>query len=252
VWGNLGKKLVSVGAIDRAAFERLYRERGGFSAEFDQLLNGENNGQLKITRDNAAYILNLLWALGLASKNPILENGEMTDKAYGGANRFASTAGWTLAVGNPMDHYSRHKFFTLTDAEQVLVDKVSQNIYRPCCNNSTHFPDCNHGMAMLGLLELMASQGASEADMYKAALAVNSYWFPETYLTVAAYMKNKGVEWKDVKPEEMLDKTYSSASGYQRVASQTSVQQSTGGTGSTGCSVGGGASIERQSSGCGI
>ena len=29
------------------------------------------------------------------------------------------------------------------------------------------FSDCNHGMAMLGLMEFMASQGASEVEMMK-------------------------------------------------------------------------------------
>ncbi|MBI2474359.1 MAG: hypothetical protein HYV68_01540 [Candidatus Taylorbacteria bacterium] len=250
VWGDLGKKLVSVGAIDQKRFEELYKSQGTFTKEFDKLLNGENPGKLRITRENSAYVLNLLWALGLASKNPILDTGEMTDKRYGGADRFASTAGWTMALGNPMDHYSAHKFFNLTAQQQALVDKMSRQIYRPCCNNSTYFPDCNHGMAMLGLLELMASQGASEAEMYKASLAVNSYWFPETYITIQAYMKNKGIEWKNVKPEEVLGANYSSASGYGRVVSEIPAR-SVGGGGGSGCSVGGDSSVP-SGSGCGI
>ena len=103
----------------------------------------------------------------------------MTDPKYGGAGNFASTGGWTLAQGDVMNHYSMHSFITLTPEQQVLVEKISKEIFRPCCNNSTYFPDCNHGMAMLGLLELMASQGTSEAEMYKIAKEVNSYWFPE-------------------------------------------------------------------------
>ena len=58
-----------------------------------------------------------------------------------------------------MNHYSMHRFIVLTPEQQALVEKVSKGIYRPCCGNSVYFPDCNHGMAMLGLLELMASQG---------------------------------------------------------------------------------------------
>ena len=98
----------------------------------------------------------------------------MTDKQFGGADKFASTGGWSLSKGNAMDHYSRHNFVVLTQAQAELVERVSKNIYRPCCNNSTYFPDCNHGMAMLGLLELMASQNISEGQMYKIALSVNS------------------------------------------------------------------------------
>src|SRR3989344_4318375 len=108
-----------------------------------------NLGKLEITRENAELLLNLFWALGLASKNEILEKGEMANPKYGGAGNFASTGGWTIVKGNAMDHYSSHKFFNLTPEQQALVDKVSRGIYRPCCGNSTHFPDCNHGMAML-------------------------------------------------------------------------------------------------------
>ena len=220
VWGNLGTKLISTGVIDVDKFKAIYEQRGAFTDEYKNLLLGENNGQLKITKDNAGYILNLFWAFGLANKNSILETGEMMNPAYGGAGNFASTGGWTLAQGNAMNHYSQHKFFDLTSEQQALVEKVSKGIYRPCCGNSTYFPDCNHGMAMLGLLELMASQGVSEQDMWKTALIVNSYWFPDTYLTIATYMKEKGVDWKDVNPQEMLGADYSSAQGFRNIASQ--------------------------------
>lgn len=221
VWGDLGKKLVDAGAIDAERFKAIYDQRGEFTEEYKNLLLGENKVKLKITKDNAGYLLNLFWALGLASNNPILDSGEMKNPAYGGAQNFASTAGWTMAKGNPMDHYSRHKFFLLTPEQQALVDKVSRGIYRPCCGNSTHFPDCNHGMAMLGFLELMASQGVNEQDIWNAALAANSYWFPETYLTLAAYMKNRGVDWENANPQEILGINFSSASGYQKILSES-------------------------------
>lgn len=250
VWGDLGAKLASVGAIDADKFKAIYQQRGAFTEEYKNLLTGQNNGKLRITKDNAGYLLNLFWALGLASKNPILEVGEMTNPAYGGAGNFASTGGWTIAVGNAMNHYSKHKFFNLTTEQQALVDNVSRGIYRPCCSNSTHFPDCNHGMAMLGLLELIASQGASEQEMWNTALAVNSYWFPDTYLTIATYMENKGTDWNSVSPQEVLGADYSSASGFRRIASQVVVPQTQ--EGGNGCGVDTGAPAVRQQSGCGI
>jgi len=112
-----------------------------------------------------------------------------------------------------------------------MVEEMSRGIYRPCCGNSTHFPDCNHGMAMLGLLELMASQGVSEADIWKTALAVNSYWFPDTYLTIAMYMQNKNVAWAEVEPKEMLGANYSSGQGYAKIAAQVTKPQQQGGGG---------------------
>ena len=254
-WGNLGAQLVDSSAIDADKFKAIYEQRGAFTDEYKNLLLGNNNGQIKITRENSGYYLNLFWALGLANKNPILDTGEMMDPKYGGAGNFASTGGWTIAKGKPMDHYSQHAFITLTPEQQALVDKVSRGIYRPCCGNSVHFPDCNHGMAMLGLLELMASQGASEQDMWKTALVVNSYWFPDTYLTIATYMKEKGIEWKNVNPQEILSANYSSAQGYAKIASQV-IKPTTSSQSAGGCGVDTGAPASlpapKQQSGCGI
>ncbi|KKW23785.1 MAG: hypothetical protein UY74_C0061G0009 [Candidatus Kaiserbacteria bacterium GW2011_GWC2_52_8b] len=251
-WGDLGAKMVNAGVIDATKFEAIYQQRG-FTDEYRKLLLGKDNGPVTMTEENSGYLLNLFWALGLSNKNPILEKGEMSDPKYGGAGSFASTGGWTVSKGKPMDHFSRHSFVTLTKAQQTLVDKVSKGIYRPCCGNSTHFPDCNHGMAMLGLLELMASQGVSEADMWKTALAVNSYWFPDTYVTIATYLKDRGVEWNDVDPKEILGSSYSSSQGYARIASQVEQPQQQGGGGSA-CGGEGAepAAQQRSQGGCGI
>ena len=241
-WGDLGAKMTSVGVIDKSKLEELYAGRGGLNGEEKKLLEDLDNGYLKITPKNSGFVLNLLWALGLGNKNEILENGPMTDKKYGGAGGFASTGGWTLASGDParngagaMNHYSKHRFIVLTLEQQALVERVSKGIYRPCCGNSVYFPDCNHGMAMLGLLELMASQGVSEEEMYKAALAVNSYWFPETYLTIAKYLKSQGKDWRAVAPKEILGYNYSSGPGYQKLLEKIKNPEIKGGGG--GCSV---------------
>lgn len=221
-WNDLGKQMADAGVIDAQKFEAIYSQRGGLDEESKKLLYGENNGNLKITPENSGVVLNLLWALGLGNKNDVLDKGEMADPKYGGAGDppaggFASTGGWTLAEGDAMEHYSRHQFIALNPEQQALVESVSKNIYRPCCNNSTHFPDCNHGMAMLGLLELMASQGVSEEEIYKTALLVNSYWFPDTYLTIAKYFEQKNIRWSEVNPKEALGVNFSSANGYRAI-----------------------------------
>lgn len=219
-WGDLGARLVSVGVIDAGKFKAVYYRRGVFTEEYETLLFGQNNGDLAITKNNAGYLLNLFWALGLGTKNPMLENGPMADSRYGGAGNFASTGGWTIGEGDAMEHYSRHPFVVLTPDQQTLLERVAKNIYRPCCNNPAHFPDCNHGMAMLGLLELMASQGISERDMYKAALQANAYWFPDAYAAIAQYLASKGTDWSEADPKDILGASYSSASGYRRILSQ--------------------------------
>ena len=233
-WGDLGRQLTESGVIDKEKFEAVYAERGGLGEYEQKLLSSLDNGKIVMTYENSGFILNLLWALGLGNKNDILENGPMTDSRYGGAGNFASTGGWSIAKGDAMDHYSAHKFLKLTVQQQQMVERVSKGIYRPCCGNSTYFPDCNHGMAMLGFLELMASQGISEDETYKSALQVNSYWFPDTYLTIAKYLKQKGVAWKDVDPKEVLGVNFSSASGYRQILSQ--VQPAQGGKGG-GCGI---------------
>jgi len=216
-WGSIGKQMVEKGVIDAEKFESIYANRGGLSEEEKTLLYGEGNGNIKITPENAGVILNLTWAFGLSNRNPILEEGPMMDPRYGGAGGFASTGGWSVSKGSSMDHYSKYQFVVLTEEQQNLVEKVSKNIYRPCCGNSTYFPDCNHGMAMLGLLELMASGGGTEEEMYKNALVVNSYWFPETYLTIEKYFEKRGVAWSQVDAKEVLGELYSSGAGYAQV-----------------------------------
>ncbi|MEW5805165.1 MAG: hypothetical protein AB1721_00315 [Patescibacteria group bacterium] len=218
-WRDFGKQMVEKGVIDKEKFESIYTNRGGLTEEMRQLLEGENNGQIVMTEENSGYLLNLFWAFGLANKNFILEIGPM--QQYGNPANFASTGGWTIAVGGPMKHYSQYEFVSLTPEQQDLVERISQNIYRPCCNNPTSFPDCNHGMAMLGLLELLAKQGLSEQEIYSIALKVNSYWFPDTYLTLAKYFQEKqNLSWEQVKPKEVLGIKYSSGSGYQKVLSE--------------------------------
>lgn len=229
-WGDLGEKLVEAGVIDLRKLESVYAERGGLSEEERELLEGKAE-KIIVNENNAGFILNLLWAFGLSNKNRILEEGPMNNPQYGGPENFASTGGWTLAKGSPMDHYSRHTFVSLTAKQQFLVEKASQNIYRPCCNNSTYFPDCNHGMAMLGLLELMAANNLTEEEMYKVALQVNSLWFPDTYAAIEQFLSSKGYSSNQVAPQEILGQNFSSASGYRQILSEiTPSQQKKGGS----------------------
>ena len=233
VWKDLGLQLTKLGVINRVKFDEIYSQRGGLG-EDAKLLDSADNTSIRITSKNSNLILNLLWAFGLANKNSALDAGPMVDKQYGGAGNFASTGGWTLAKGSAMTYYSKYRLVPLTAEQDELVTRVAKNIYRPCCDNSTYFPDCNHGMAMLGLLELMAAQGISESDMYKYALAVNSYWFPDTYLTIAKYLGSQGTSWAKVDPKEILSQAYSSSSGYRQVLSKVEpVQNQKGG----GCGV---------------
>jgi len=231
-WGDLGQKMITDGVIDEEKFKALF---ASLSAEEESALKGVVDN-VTMTEANSRFWLDMFWAFGLANENVILTAGEMTDEKYGGdASRFASTGGWTVSTGPSIEHYSRHPYVLLNPQQQELVDRVSSGIYRPCCGNSTHFPDCNHGMAMLGLLELMAANNVGEEEMYEIALKVNSYWFPQTYLDLATYFKEQGQDWGQVDAKVALSSQYSSAQGYaatrQKVKSLPQVDQSGGSCG---------------------
>jgi len=216
-WGDLGRQLQKNGTIDRAKFDQLYAGRGGMHPDLAKLLDTEVTSPVMLTEENSGELLNLFWAFGLANKNPILEEGPMSDPRYGGAGRFASTGGWDLSAGDSMNHYSAYQLVVLTPDQQALVEEVSRNIYRPCCDNPTHFPDCNHGMALLGLLELMAANDVGEEELYRMALLVQQKWFPETYRDIREYARIKRLPVEFITAKRFLGRDYSSASGYARV-----------------------------------
>lgn len=199
-FGNIGPQLLEVGAIDFDRFVQLYEQAGQpLSDRQVAILQEGGDFPVQITRDNAYFLLNFFWAFGLANRNSLLEGGPMMQFGEEGVGRFASTAGWTLGTIPATEFYSSAPIISLTAEQQARVEEVAQAVYRPCCGNPTSFPDCNHGMAMLGLLELMASQGATEDEMFEAAKYVNAYWFPQQMLEVATYFEAaEGVSFADL------------------------------------------------------
>jgi hypothetical protein len=142
----------------------------------------------------------------------------MVQNSDGKFENFASTGGWRLATKPITELYASLDLIPLTKEQQKFVEEVAQSVYRPCCNNPTHFPDCNHGMAMLGILELMASQGATVDEMFEAAKYVNAYWFPQQTLEAALYLKaNQEIDFADADPRLVVGQGMSSASGAKMV-----------------------------------
>lgn len=218
VYGDAGPKLIKSGAIDLEKFKAVY-DRAGQPLTQEQLdiLTKGSNEKIKITPQNSYFLLNFLWAVGLANKNPILDKGAMTSSGTEVGN-FASTGGWTLAKGNATSFYSKFEIAKVSSERQKALEDFANNSYRPCCPNSTAFPDCNHGMAMLGLGEIMASQGLSSEEMFKAFKYVNAFWFPQEYFDMARYFKAKdGKDWKDVDARTIAGFDYSSSNGAQNV-----------------------------------
>ena len=133
----------------------------------------------------------------------------------------ASTGGWTLAKGSGAQHLNSMSLVQLTTEQEVRVADIARHIYRPCCNNETYFPDCNHGAAMLGYIELAVAQGLTTAQVYKNALVLNAYWFQQNYTALATYLKAKRkLDWKDVDPVVALSAMYSSGQGSGAVVAE--------------------------------
>ena len=226
-FNNLGPMMIASGIIDKDKFINIY-EKSNQPLTEDQvkILVFGSDEKIKITRENSYFLLNFFWAVGLNNKSKILDEGDMMK--YGGlkgAGDFASTGGWSLASGNTMNYYSKASLITLTLEQEKLVEEVSSNIFRPCCNNSTAFPDCNHGMALLGVLQLMAGNGASEGEMYEAGKYFNAFWFPGNYYDLAMYFKNKeNLNFTDIDAKLLLSKDYSSASGSRNIKTWLSQQ----------------------------
>ncbi|HKZ34626.1 MAG TPA: hypothetical protein VJ179_02015, partial [Patescibacteria group bacterium] len=196
-WKDIGTKLVQMGAIDMKKYTDRYKNP--LERELFSYLTENNKKGLTVTNENASFWLNTLWALGLTQESDVLEKGIMGTTYKDRIQTFASTGGWTLGMKDADELFSSKEIVRLTVEQQDLVWKIADGIYRPCCGNPTSFPDCNHGMAMLGLLEIMASQGFSKDEIFDAALAFQSYWFPQTYIEVAYYLQEKEhLSWSDV------------------------------------------------------
>jgi len=215
-YGELGPRLIESGVIDYDAFAAIYENSGTplSDAQIKALKQGSEQ-QIVINTENAHFLLNYFWAVGLANKNSILTDGPIVQNSGGQVERFASTGGWTLATKPITELYASMDLIPLTAEQQRRVEEVAAAVYRPCCNNPTLFPDCNHGMAMLGLLELMASKGASMDQMFDAAKYVNAFWFPQQNLETAMYLKsNQEVDFKDADARLVTSAEFSSGSGF--------------------------------------
>jgi hypothetical protein len=216
---DLGPQLLANGVIRYDAFAAIYQNAGSpLSAEQIEILKIGSDHEIVINAQNAYYLLNFFWAVGLANRNVILTEGPMVQNSDGKFENFASTGGWSLATKPITDLYASLDLIPLTEEQQKLVEEVAQGVYRPCCDNPTHFPDCNHGMAMLGILELMASQGATADQMFETAKYVNAYWFPQQTLEAAVYLKtNQGIDFAEADPRLIVGRSMSSASGSKKV-----------------------------------
>jgi hypothetical protein len=183
-FGDSVKKMIDCGVIDLEKMKKLYQ---GEIPEYIQEAINRGSDPIVINQDTANYLLNLFWPLGLSNKTEFNKNIPFGEKDL---PYLASTGGWWLGkADNGAEYFNKCEIIKLTPEQEALVYEVAQNTFRPCCNNSTFAQDCNHGSALLGALELAASRGYSKDELYKLALQLNSFWFPNNYVKIALYKK---------------------------------------------------------------
>lgn len=215
-WGDLPMKLVTAGVIDQTKFIDTVKPTGSDAGVFMK----ESTDHIRITKANSQFIVDMLWAVGLSQKSVVYTDGPMGKEYKAKVGNFSSTGGWTLARGSATNYLNQLDLIALTDAQQQKVAEIAKNVYRPCCGNSTWFPDCNHGMAALAAIEMMVAASVDEKTIYRNVLALNSYWFSETYLTTATYFARQGIAWEKVDAKEVLGAKYSSGQGAQEIAAK--------------------------------
>ena len=207
-------RLVEHGVVDVQKFASIYDRRGGLPAELRYALHWPAHLPIHLTAENAGYYVNLLWPIGLANHMATNAGSPLNGPSL---LTFASTAGWNLGeAANGGEYFNKLPIVELTPEQEALATRVAKSTYRPCCGNSTFFQDCNHGSALLGVLELGAAQGLTEDELYREALAFNSFWFPDTYIRTALYFKAVAESsWAEVDPRIVMGERYSALRSWQ-------------------------------------
>jgi len=227
-WGDIGPRLVALGVIDADKFENGVK----LTDEQKKILREGGDIPISIDMKNGQFVVDMLWALGLAQKSIVYTEGPLGKEYAGRVGNFASTGGWSLARGDAVNYLNKFDLIPLTSEQQRRVGEIAKGVFRPCCGNSTWFPDCNHGMAALAAIELLVSKGTlSDEEIYKEVLKLNSFWFPDTYLTTATYFARQGIAWADVSAKEVLGEAYSSAKGAADIYAKVGPVQFKGGAG---------------------
>ena len=214
-FGGTIQKLVASGVLNPDKYRALYQHAGGIPSWVEDLLARPSEKTIVFSPVTAPYLLNLLWPLGLATRTGFNERSPLETPRI---PVFASTGGWTLArARNGFGYFNRVHTLRFDLEQEARAYRVAVRTFRPCCDNSTFFQDCNHGSALLGLIELAASQGLSEEQIERTALIANSYWFPDNYVGTALYFSQlHGKSWASLSPRRILSADFSSFSGWQQ------------------------------------
>ncbi|MDH5411437.1 MAG: hypothetical protein OEY16_08620 [Alphaproteobacteria bacterium] len=215
VLGEVIARLAAGGAVAPEKLAAVYERRGGMPDWMARALKGEDSGEIELGAKTVPYLLNLFWPLGIANKAAFNQRHPIAEKTL---PRLAATGGWTLGIEkNGATYYNKVEAVPLTEEQDAMVERMAGVIYRPCCDNAALFPDCNHGAAMLGFLQLAAAQNLPEERIWELAKILNGFWYPNQYVSMALMFDLRdGQDWDAVPAQTVLDRKHSSISGWRR------------------------------------
>lgn len=234
-WGDSVHKLVEDGALNISNLSIiLNNSKQPLTPVESEILNGTYEGYIQFNSTNTEFVQLVLWGLGINNNNTIINKGPIINASipyaeqinsnaslnqkvtprYVASSYFASTGGYGQLGKLQLGELN---IISLNPQQQTLMYDVATHSYRPCCDNPTAFPDCNHGAAALGLVELLASQGANQSQMFGAVRYFYQYQFPQQYAEIAAYFDSHGENYSQVNSSEVMNYSFSSYSGYASV-----------------------------------
>ncbi len=232
-WGTSIRQLVADGALNVTALALILNKSGQpLTAQEQQILAGTSTVNVTVNSSDSTFMLMVLWSLGINNNNTMIGNGPIM-KFGGNPDNLASTGGYR-PLGNLQ--LGKLNIIGLTQHEQAVANYTAFYSYRPCCDNPTMMPDCNHGAAALGLIELMASQGANETTVFTALKEFNSFEFPQEYTNLAMFLKGRGVDFSSVPGYVLVSKNVSSGSVAAKIQQSLSSSQMGQTGGGSGCS----------------
>ena len=243
-WGDSIRKLIQAGALNVSNLTIiLNNSHQPLTFSEKEILNGTYSGYIQFNSTNTEFVQIVLWGLGINNNNTIITKGPIINASTPYANSinanstlkqqlnqnitnqnitsqwvashyFASTGGYGPIGKLQMGMLN---VINLTPLEQGEMYDVATHSYRPCCDNPTAFPDCNHGAAALGLIELLASQGANQTQMFSAVQYFYQYQFPQQFAEIAAYFDSQGMNYSQVNSSTVMGFNFSSYSGFSNV-----------------------------------
>lgn len=222
-WEGIPYKLAERKIIDIEKLKAYSVQFGQKITEDDlKIFEKDYNGNIEITPNNSILIYNVLWAIGFVNKSPILDY----ELEKYGWDTVKNLAGYYFSFANlgngstlPQSGYNYLELISLSAEQKNAVMKIAGKSAVPSCGNALYLPDCSCSFAIGALIQLMASQGFTEKQIYQAMKDVYPYRFPGVYVRHAILFKiTENKNWQDIDAEQLVSIEFSSAQGVARVS----------------------------------